>query len=168
MPPETEFSSTTVYRRLLFGKQYDAKTGQVSPDAFALRAEETSLSLYLATQTTPKQVLGIVIIGKKNLIAQLEEKSHPLSPEDEKRLFNAKRWIESHPDAEAVYADYRIMEIPVSSIKAMNVFRLENLRADGHIDLIGTYEDFQNHKDDFINLLNHGVARVLTKAECLA
>ncbi len=170
MTPNLSAPNNVLYRRVI-RLNFDKRSGRPRAEAFRLREHEANLSMYAASIVTPRQLLELVIQEKQNQVEKLAKLPAP-DELQQKKLNKERNWLQSYPNAEAVYRDYCIAEIYVGDILAMQKtgaasFSIGPVRSDGHMDILGDREAFEYHKDDFVNLFEVQKARMLSEEECL-
>ena len=152
-----EEHDTFVYRRVP-PNCFSAKKNEITPDAFALGKATAGLSVFLTDRSSPRMLLQRVIDEKRRSLAvdaDLAEKD------------KIEGWLARYPDVEAlVRVGWRIVRVQTADIIGMG-FELGIPDSYGHLDILGTAEQFEDHKADYVELIKSGRAALLTDVECL-
>lgn len=129
-------------------------TGRANRAAFALRVNESELSVYSAEVQTPRGAL-------QRLIDQLEE-AYNAKPEEERARFRA--WMERKGTTveRRLALGWRIVRLPLSAFLERG-FIAGEVEPDGHISIEGPREEFEDYAREFVLL-----AQVLTPEEVIA
>ena len=57
--------------------------------------------------------------------------------------------------------------IPIAAIRALGFTNFEGPDPNGHINILGTAEEFEAQAEAFVELIDTGQVRILTAEECL-
>ncbi len=105
-------------------------------------------------------------------MARLNEVRKQLQSEDEAVRARAQEFLINNPNVNALVkkSGYRVVIIPISGIKTMgfSAEHFEEPDATGHLNILGSVDQFISHQYDFVELIKIGQARILTVEECLA
>ncbi len=151
-------SQNYVYRRIP-PYQFKVKGNLVSPSAFTIKTGELGLSVFRCDISSPYHVLQDCI----------DERKRRLSNSDDSECEKATIWLAKNPDVETLVnkQGWRIVIIPIDAVLSLGFVELDGPELNGHINIIGTVEQFEIQAPDFVDLINTGQARILTVEECL-
>jgi hypothetical protein len=153
-----EPQETYVYRRVI-PNHFNSSKNEVSLEAFALGTAIDGLSVYDACKVSPRKALQMVI----------DDNRHKMElAADEVERAKKQTWLSKNPNVETlVQKGWRIVKIPISEVIVMG-FGIEEADAQGHLNILGSRPQFENHVADFTELINVGKATLLTDAQCLS
>jgi hypothetical protein len=136
----------------------DAEAGEIALQAtFLIQKGKIGLSVFRADRATPYEALK----------ARLEEESAKLHSEDESERQKARAWLDKNPDVDTLLKkDYRVVLLPLAEIRAMGFTNIEEPDETGHLNILGSEDDFKTHADEFAELIDTGKARILNPEEC--
>ncbi|GEM_PF-4497143 len=158
MSQPSEESKDYVYRRVA-PPQFKVKKNWVDADAFRIQSWMKGLSVYRADIASPYAVLE----------ARLDEARVLLQSEDEAKQQKARKFLTNNPDVSSLVmqSQYRIVQMPIAALRAMGLNNLEEPDATGHLNILGSVEEFDAHAEEFVELIDTGQAHILTVEECL-
>ncbi len=116
------------------------------------------LSVFRADMASPYQVLQECI----------EDRKLRMNDPEETERQKAAAWLAKNPDVDTlVQKDYRVVAIPIAVIQALGFTHLEGPEPNGHMNILGTAEEFRAQAAAFVELIDTGQARILSAEECL-
>ena len=126
----------------------------VKPQLFELRSEEKGLSVFADT-VTPRATLQAMIDFRRECLTQGD--------------MTAQEWLIKNPDVETLVqkSGWGVLKIPVSEFLERG-FALSEVEENGHLNILGSAEQFTNSRFDFVELVAIGVIMFLSEDECLA
>lgn len=154
----SEETNAYVYRRSA-PPQFKVKKNWVDSDAFRIHSCMKGLLVYRADVAAPYDVL----------YARLDEARGQPQSEDAARQQKAPKFLANNPDVKTLVeqSQYRIVKVPIAAIKAMGFIELEEPDAKGHLNILGSREEFDAHAEEFVELIDTKQAHILTIEECL-
>lgn len=131
----------------------------VDADAFRIQPWMKGLSVYRADIATPFRVLE----------ARLDEARKQMESENELTRQKGLRFLTNNPDVRTlvVTSQYRVVRFPIAAVRSMGFDAFETPDETGHLSILGTVAEFDARAEQFIELIDIGVARILTIEECL-
>jgi hypothetical protein len=135
--------------RRLSAKQWDRHTQQALSAGFTRRATEEGLSVFSEQMITPRGLLQKLLDEKRE---QLQD--------DPQKLANTLRSIGESVEDMVDRCHWRIARVPLSAFPP-NVFRVSEPDAGGHIEIVGTIEEFEQYNTKIAR-----IASLLTAEEC--
>ena len=146
-----------VYRRIT-PSEFKSNSGVIAPKAFIIQPNMRGLSVYRADITSPYQVLQECIDNRKR----------QLNHSDVDARKSASDWLIKNPSVESLLQKgWREVVISIEAIYSLGFNNFEGPEPNGHINVLGTAEQFEAQAEKFIELIDRGQARILTIEECL-
>lgn len=158
MSQSSEEAKRYIYRRIA-PPHFKVKKNLVDSDAFRIQSWMKGLSVYRADRATPYDVLD----------ARLTEARKQLQSEDEANRLKAQKFLTNNPDVKSLVekSQYRVVQVPIAALEAMGFRHWEQPDETGHLNILGTEAEFDAAAESFVELIDTGVARILSIEECL-
>ena len=148
-----------VYRRLTPSRFKKGNRSFTVADDFYISEGMRGMSMYMADMISPHQLIQKVI----------DDKEKKLLSCDTSEKLRINNWKEKNPNVKCmIEKGWRLVQIPIAEIKKLGLTNFEGPDPDGHINILGTYDQFKHIADEFVALIDNNIAYVLSDEESMS